>query len=381
VADDENDQSATADAFELVHAIAAKRLARRRLTVIDATNLRPEDRGRLVDLARRHHAPPVALAFDLPEDICLARNAARPGRTIPSEAVREHVRRFADSLPELEREGFRGVHVMRSTEATRTAHVTRAPLACDRRGEHGPFDIIGDIHGCLAELEALLDQLGHVATERDGGIVRAHPEGRRVIFLGDLVDRGPDSPGVLRLAMDMVAAGGALAVPGNHDMKLARKLAGRNVRIAHGLAITLEQFESIPDDRRQPFRDEVQGFLDGLPSHLWLDEGRLVAAHAGMKEDMQGRDSDAVRAFALFGESTGEIDEYGLPVRLDWAAGYRGRATVVHGHTPLSAARFVNDTICVDTGCVFGGALTALRYPERELVSVPAARVYWEPRR
>jgi protein phosphatase len=193
--------------------------------------------------------------------------------------------------------------------------------------------------------------------------------------LGDLVDRGPDVPGVLRLAINMVESGAALAVPGNHDMKLVRKLRGKDVKLTHGLAESLAQLEREPGE----FRQRVAAFIDDLVSHYVLDGGRLVVAHAGMKEPMQGRGSGKVREFALYGETTGETDEYGLPVRYDWAAEYRGKAAVVYGHTPVPEAEWLNNTICVDTGCVFGGELTALRWPERELVSVPAARVYFEP--
>ncbi|OYV35509.1 MAG: polynucleotide kinase-phosphatase [Rhodospirillales bacterium 20-64-7] len=373
VSDDETDQNATTDAFDLVNTIASKRLARRRLTVIDATSVRPEDRKHLVDLARRYHALPVAIVFDIPEAACVARNQARTDRKIPDQVVRGHVQRLRRSLRGLDREGFRGVHVIHSEAEAADATMSREPLWCDRRGEHGPFDIIGDVHGCREELETLLNRLGYA------GPARAHPDGRRAVFVGDLVDRGPDSPGVLRLVMDMVAAGNALAVPGNHDLKLVKKLSGREVKLSHGLAETMAQLEAIPEPERQVFCDEAKNFLDKLVSHLWLDGGKLVVAHAGMKEEMQGRGSGAVRGFALYGETTGETDEYGLPVRLNWAAEYRGRAMVVYGHTPTPVSEWINGTICIDTGCVFGGKLTALRYPERELVEVPAARVYMEP--
>ena len=381
VADDEMDQSATSDAFALVHTIAAKRLARRRLAVIDATSVRPEDRKQLIDLARRYHALPTAIVFDLPEKLCLARNQSRDDRRIPDRVVHDHVRLLRKSLRGLDREGFRGVHVLRSEDDVVAATVSREPLWCDRRGDHGPFDIIGDVHGCRAELDLLLDRLGYRERETEHGPVRSHAEGRRAVFVGDLVDRGPDSPGVLRLVMNMVEAGTALAVPGNHDLKLVKKLAGRDVKIAHGLAETLEQLGALPEAEQKPFCDKARVFLDKLVSHLWLDDGRLVVAHAGMKEEMQGHGSGAVRGFALYGETTGETDEYGLPVRLNWAAEYRGRAMVVYGHTPTPIAEWINNTVCIDTGCVFGAKLTALRYPEREFVDVPAARIYMEPAR
>jgi protein phosphatase len=122
-------------------------------------------------------------------------------------------------------------------------------------------------------------------------------------------------------------------------------------------------------------------FLDDLVSHYVFDDGKLVVAHAGMKESMQGRGSAKVRDFALYGETTGETDDFGLPVRYNWSADYRGKALVVYGHTPVPEPLWLNGTVNIDTGCVFGGKLTALRYPEREIVSVPAKATYYESRK
>ena len=180
---------------------------------------------------------------------------------------------------------------------------------------------------------------------------------------------------MLRIAMAMTEAGSAYVVNGNHDWKLARWMARRDVKVSHGLEDSIAQLEREDGD----FRAAVRRFLDGLPSHVWLDGGRLAVAHAGLKADMIGRGSQAVREFALYGETTGETGEFGLPVRLDWAAAYRGETSVVYGHTPTVQAEWVNDTLCIDTGCVFGGRLSALRWPERELVGVPAAMTYVEP--
>ena len=166
-------------------------------------------------------------------------------------------------------------------------------------------------------------------------------------------------------------------VQGNHDRKLERWLAGRKVTVAHGLQQTIDQLDG--QDHR--FREALPKFLEGLRSHVWLDQGRLAVAHAGLKEEMIGRGSGAVREFALFGETTGETDEFGLPVRANWAASYRGSTAVVYGHTPVVRADWVNNTICIDTGCVFGGKLTALRWPEKELVDVPAEKTWFEPLR
>ncbi len=192
------------------------------------------------------------------------------------------------------------------------------------------------------------------------------------MFLGDLVDRGPDTPGVLRLVMGMAAAGSALCVAGNHEAKLLRALRGANVQRSHGLDASLEQLAAETPE----FRAEAEQFIDGLISHYVLDGGNLVVAHAGLIERYHGRASGRVREFCLYGQTTGETDSYGLPVRYPWAAEYRGRATVLYGHTPVPAPEWVNNTLCLDTGCVFGGRLTALKYPERAVVSVPAAREY-----
>ena len=379
VADDENDQSATPAAFTLLHHIAGIRLRAGRLTVVDATNVKPEDRASLVRLAREHDVLPVAIVLDVPEGECLARNAARPDRDLAAGVVRRQRADLRRGLRGLSREGFRKVHVLDGTEEVERAVITYEKQYNDRRGDTGPFDVVGDVHGCRTELEELLTELGY-ALRRDGegrAVDAEHPAGRRAVFIGDLVDRGPDSPGVLRLVMGMVAAGHALCVPGNHEHKLVRALRGRDVQVTHGLERTLAQLEAEPEE----FRRQVEAFCDGLVSHYVLDGGALVVAHAGLKESLQGRSSGRVRSFALYGDTTGETDEFGLPVRYPWAQEYRGRATVLYGHTPVPTPEWVNNTLCLDTGCVFGGRLTALRYPERELVGVPARQTYYEPAR
>jgi protein phosphatase len=373
VSDDENDQAATRDAFDVLHFIAGKRLASGKLAVVDATNVQREARRPLVELARAHHVLPVAIVLDVPEKLCLERNAGRPDRNFGPRVVRRQRSELKRSLKGLSREGFRRVFVLRTAEQIDAAEIEREPSWTDRSWDRGPFDIIGDVHGCHHELLLLLGKLGYVVAEDGSSAV--HPEERRAVFLGDLVDRGPDVPGVLRLAMNMVETGSALCVPGNHENKLVRALTGRDVQVTHGLAESLAQLEAESPE----FRERARAFLDGLVSHLVLDDGRLVVAHAGMREEMQGRASAAVRAFALYGETTGETDEFGLPVRFPWAVEYRGKASVVYGHTPVATPEWVNNTINVDTGCVFGGALTALRYPEKELISVAAARTYYEP--
>ncbi|MGA1986070.1 MAG: polynucleotide kinase-phosphatase [Candidatus Sulfotelmatobacter sp.] len=374
VSDDENAQSATKDAFEVLHFVARKRLAGGRLTVVDATNVQPEARKPLVALAREFHVLPVAIVLNLPEKLCHERNQNRPDRQFGPHVVRNQSQQLRRSLRGLEREGFRHVFTLSPPEEVSSVRIVRQPLWNNLKHEHGPFDIIGDVHGCYDELSALLAQTGYKIESGPDGPKITPPDGRKAVFVGDLVDRGPKIPEVLRLVMRMVAEGTALCVPGNHDMKLMKKLKGRDVQMTHGLANSVLQL-----DKESPeFRQAVIKFLDDLVSHYVFDDGKLVVAHAGMKEEMQGRGSGKVRDFALYGETTGETDDYGLPVRYNWAAEYRGTAMVVYGHTPIAEPEWLNRTINIDTGCVFGGKLTALRYPERELVSVPALHTYYE---
>ena len=334
VADDVNDQSASTAAFDLLHHIVGVRL------------------------------------------VAIQRHQARTDRPFGVDVIRRQRAQVPRGVGALRKEGFRNVYLLDSEQEIADVEIVRTPLLNDRRDLHGPFDAIGDVHGCLSELLTLLDRLGYRIIRDDAGraVDAEHPDGRTAIFLGDLVDRGPDSPGVLRLAMGMTRAGHAIAIPGNHEQKLIRALDGTNVSLRHGLELTLSQLARESEE----FRDDAREWCRELVAHLVLDDGNLVVAHAGLKEAYHGRASGRVRAFSLYGDTTGESDEYGLPVRLPWAEDYRGRAVVLYGHTPTPTLDWVNNTLCLDTGCVFGGHLSALRYPERETVQVPAEPVNYD---
>jgi protein phosphatase len=381
VSDDENSQAATNDAFEVLYHIAGKRLKNGLLTVIDATNVQKETRKGLIELSKTHHCLPIAIVLDLPEKVCEERNQTRADRNFGGHVIRQQSQQLKKSIRKLKDEGFRQVYILKSLEEIDAVlEIKREKLYNDKKEVNGPFDIIGDIHGCYDELNQLLLKLGYnvtraVESDDDFGFKVIAPQNRKVIFLGDLVDRGPDSPSVLRLVMSMVNSGIAYCVPGNHDMKLHKYLNGKQVQLNHGLEVTVKQLEKETTN----FKSRVENFLYGLISHYVFDNGKLVVAHAGLKEEMQGRGSGAVRSFCMYGETTGEIDEFGLPIRYNWAKEYRGKAKVIYGHTPVPEVEWLNKTIDIDTGCVFGGKLTALRYPEEEIVSVEANMVYCEP--
>lgn len=229
----------------------------------------------------------------------------------------------------------------------------------------GGFDLIGDVHGCLSELLTLLSRLGY---GWDGQSLRA-PEGRTLVFVGDLVDRGPQVFGVLELVRRGVQQGAALSVRGNHDDRLARALAGETVKSSASLQISLTQLRPLPEAEIAAVRD----FLGGLPTRLELDGGRLLVVHAGERADLSGAEQ---ADFNVNGANTGRVSSEGVKERVDWVTPYEGAALVVYGHTPVWRAERCGQTIDIDTGCVFGGRLTALRYPEMEVVEVPAERAY-----
>ena len=327
------------------HDVVDRRLRAGGITVVDATGASREQRAELVVLAKKRNATPVAIAVGMTE-----------------WSLRE--------------QGFRRVHVLADQAAVDAVRLVAERLPNDRREETGPFDVIGDVHGCRVELEELLRELGYVVLHDDRGraVDARHPRGRKVAFVGDLVDRGPDTPGVLRLAMGMAAAGNALCVRGNHEDKLVKALRGNDVRRTHGLAESMDQLGR----ESAGFRQRVLEFCDALVPHYVLDGGALVLAHAGLPERYHGRESARMRSLAIWGENTGVSDDDGNPVRYPWAEEYEGEAVVLYGHTPVADAKWVNGTLCLDTGCVFGGKLTAMRYPEREIVSVPARRTWFE---
>ena len=350
VSDNENNQYATSDAFELLDLAAEKCLARKKLTVIDATNLKPNDRSELLAIARRQNVHAVAIVLNLPESILQQRNQERGDRCLNPKKIQKHVQDVKRSIKSLKKEGFRYVYALNSVDEIENTEIVRTKLWNNKMDEHGPFDIIGDIHGCLNELEQLLLKMGY--ENKDGQY--SHPNGRKVVFLGDFCDR---NVGVLRLVMNMVKSGNAYAVPGNHDVKLLKYLDGRTVQQTHGLDKTIAEIESAGDE----FKKETAEFIRGLISHYVFDDGKLAVAHAGIKEEYIGRTSPAIREFCLYGEKTGEEDEYGLPILNDWAADYKGRTLVVYGHVPSKRALIQNNTVRIDTGCVYGGSLTALK--------------------
>ncbi|MDD3652765.1 MAG: AAA family ATPase [Desulfotomaculaceae bacterium] len=371
VSDSETNMAASREAFKLFRFTIERRLSLSRFTVADSTALTRRARSELLRIGRKYGFNVTLLIFNIPEEVCLDRNAGRERRVI-RQGIARMQKMLRHTLQVAHSEGFDQVRVLSQEDMYNPA--LKIEIRSHEVTVPGPFDIIGDIHGCFNELNMLLDKLGY--RKRSG--YYTHPNGRKAVFPGDLTDRGPHSLDSFWLVKAMVDSGNALYIPGNHCRKLSRYLEGRNVKLANGLEKTVAEIEALPADEREFFKEEFLKLYYGAPPYLILDKGRLVVSHGGIKEDMIGKVSERVRNFCFFGDTTGETTADGLPVRRDWAKDYRGDALIVYGHTPVSKAIFVNNTIDIDQGCAMGGKLTALSYPELSLTQVPAQAAYYE---
>ncbi|MFD1735342.1 bis(5'-nucleosyl)-tetraphosphatase PrpE [Bacillus salitolerans] len=235
------------------------------------------------------------------------------------------------------------------------------------------LDIIGDIHGCYEEFVQLTEKLGY--EWRNG--IPIHPSNRKLAFVGDLTDRGPNSLQVIETVFRLVVEQEiAFYSPGNHCNKLYRFFLGRKVQVTHGLETTVAEYEALSTKDQKMIKKHFIELYEKAPLYQIVDHHKLVIAHAGIREDYIGRFDKKVQTFVLYGDITGATHPDGRPIRRDWAQHYNGKAWIVYGHTPVREPRIVNRTINIDTGAVFGGKLTALQYPEMETVSVPSSMPY-----
>jgi protein phosphatase len=367
---------ATAEALELLVQVLQARCARRLTTALDGIFVDAALRRRLLEVTTRHRRPAVAVCLRVEPELAAAR-LREAGRGISPTILQRQValiERFATGAGAAE--GWSRIVVVVETDLERRPAVRYTLPRALTYG--GPFDVVGDVHGCLPELDDLLDLLGYAPPGPDHA--RRHPEGRMAVFVGDLADRGPDSAGVFRRVLAMHAAGSALAVRGNHDAKLQRHLQGRQVQITQGLATTLEQLAEAGGD----LTVRVRGFLEGLPQVLVLAGGALVVFHAALPRDRVERKDEATRAQTTYGIVRGTTDD-GHPIRdTGWTEGWRtgpGEPVAVYGHTPVARPEWRRNALNVDGGCVFGGYLAALRFPEQGLASVSARAVYCASRK
>ena len=378
VSDREDNQQASQDAFSLMYEIVEKRLRRGLLTVLDATHLDNKSIEKIQKYAEVYKRDLYGFVFSLPLEHCLEWNQQRPDRRVPAEVLEKQYHKLPDIQAFIDQEEIPYVNFKTLEEIDKIDIEVQGTQVYSQAeqtvSEQGPFDIIGDVHGCYDELCELLTKLGYVLDIQDGHGYIHHPQRRKVIFVGDLVDRGPNSVGVINLVRQAVADGVAYVILGNHDEKLKKKLRGKKVKVRHGLETTLAELERVPESERQ----SILNFLVGLPYYSIFAGGKLVVTHAGILEKDIGEISDRIKRFCLHGDITGKTNEFGFPIRGNWAKTYQGEGLIVYGHTPVRQVHWENNSVNIDTACVFGGALTALQYPEKKCVSVNAHASYAE---
>ncbi|WP_339312488.1 polynucleotide kinase-phosphatase [Paenibacillus sp. FSL k6-2145] len=383
-------QQVSAKAFEAMEAMLATRCRLNKLTWVDATHLYPEDRERLIQVARKAHVPVIAVVLDIPEKELLERDAQREyprGR----QRVKQQVQQFKRTLRSIREDGFDASYVLKRPDEI-TFVRTSNPLVTDMGTG---IDIIGDIHGCYDEMMELIVRLGYV--DKDGSGLYRHPEGRKLVSVGDVTSRGPESLQCLLFWQRHCTAELAYMIDSNHGWKIARYLDGRDVTLSHGderVEMELLQFEQEHgQETAKRVRAELRTFLLDAPSHLVFSRNgvrQVVVAHAGIRDHFIGKQSKRIQDYCRYGDVEG-TDEQGRPVRKDWYVDHNSGECIVWGHDPRPYPTIVNDTVNIDQGVVFGGMLTAWRMPEREAVSVPAKQDYagdpdsplkrWEQRR
>lgn len=368
ISGDSMNQSVNEDAFDSLYYILDKRLKNYQTTIIDATNTTYNERKKILEIAKANNVQNVAIVINIDESIIFERQ--KKLERVKPDKLKKQITNVKKSISGLKSEGYRYVYILNSIEEINDSTIEVFPMYSNMKHISGPFDIIGDVHGCYNELVKLLNKLGYI--ESDG--IYKHPENRKLIFLGDLMDRGNENIKTIELIMNLVKNNIAFCVMGNHDFKFLKKINDRT-NLNNGLEITLKEFDSIQDEDR---KNTIIEFIKELKSYYVFDNGNLVVSHAGIKEEYINRSSGKIRSFCLFGETTNEKDQYGYPVRIDWAKSYKGKPMIVYGHIPHNLPYIINNTYNIDTGCCFGNKLTALRYPERELVSVDALEEYCE---
>jgi protein phosphatase len=367
ISGDAGNQNVSREAFDILYTLVDVKMRHGFPVVIDNLNHNARSRRDWFKLADKYGYKKIAIVFDhVDNNVCQAQNAGRK-RVVPADIVKKSVETFFDGLKHLAEDDINEIihassvnepFVFQDTSVVNSVEIVDKAV------------IIGDTHGCLPELIALIEDL------RIKGLL----DGRKIVFVGDFADRGPSNAGTLEYIMNLVEQGLALAVRGNHDDKLRRYLMGNNIKLGHGIAETVNQIEAREDAKE--FKAKLLNFISSLPLYLVLDGGKLVVAHAGIEDSMIGKDDKgAIRTFCLFGKITGNKDENGFPERLDWAAERvvnENSPWIVYGHAAQTNGKpyIINKTANVDTACCFGGKLTAFVYPEAETVSVDAYAKY-----
>ncbi|WP_214842457.1 polynucleotide kinase-phosphatase [Exiguobacterium sp. s150] len=368
-------QDISTEAFALMTLLIEARARLNKLTIIDATHLYASDRKKYIELAHRLHQPIYALVLDIAQPILLERDRLRDfprgGRR-----VKQQVQVFNREKRTIKREGFNQIHVISDVSQVNVERENMNPLHLS--SERG-IDVIGDIHGCFDEFLELLERLGY--RPNDEGLY-VHPEGRVFLSLGDIMSRGPKSLETIEFFIRHVEADIAHMIDSNHGWKVFRWLEGRNVTMKHGDELFVEELQMYEkqkgSDATETLKSSMKRLLKHAPSHYVLtkqDIPTAVCVHAGIRDEFIGKTSRDISDFCRYGDNEG-FDEAGKPIRKDWTVQHKSKTLIIWGHDPRPRPLRLNHTINIDQGVVFGGRLTAFRYPEQTIVQVEAKQDY-----
>lgn len=364
------------DAFETMEFLLGKRCQLNKLSIIDATNLKEEEREQYIRLGKKYHVPVVAIVLNIAEKELIRRDNHRD---FPrgKKRIKQQYQHFKRTLHSIKKEGFQRTYRLDESEIECLEVVRRQnPLVID---VGSGIDFIGDIHGCFEEFIELLDRLGY-KENIEGYYI--HPGGRKILSLGDIMSRGPRSLETMQFFKKHVDAGHAYMIDSNHGWKIARWLDGRKVKLAHGdekVGAEFGEYENkYGKEAAEQLKNELKDLLMAAKSHLIIQKNGVnvaVAAHAGIKDHYIGKQSPRIADFCRYGDSDG-LDVNGKPIRKDWTIHHKSSELIMWGHDPKPQPLLTNNTLNIDQGVVFGGMLTAYRFPEKQFVSVGAKMDY-----
>lgn len=369
-------QKISEEAFSLMDLTIEKRCKLNKLTFVDATNLFSEDRKKYITIARKHHVPIVAIVMDVEQDVLLERDKIRDTPR-GKQKINQQYQTFKRERRFIKKEGYLATYfILNNTDYIEIIRKSNNPIEIEVKNG---IDIIGDIHGCYQEFLKLLVKLGYEINEKGYYV---HPAGRKFLSLGDIMSRGPKSLETMQFFLRHVKKGLAYMIDSNHGWKIARWLEGKKVTLNHGDELVEEEFkhfkEQYGEEHTLELKQSLKELLLNAPSHYILTKNHvptLVCTHAGIKDEFIGKQSIDISDFCRYGDVDG-FDEEGKPIRRDWSIHHKSNILIVWGHDPKPKPLIINNTINIDQGVVFGGELTAIRYPEKEYVSVQALENY-----
>lgn len=369
-------QHISKEAFEAMDYMVEKRCQLNKLTIVDATHLQAQDRLKYIQIARNNNVPISIIAIEASEDKLLKWDEKRE-HPRGKKRIRQQLQMFKRQVRFLKKEGYSAQYVWKAEELDNISFERKTNRMKLEVGNG--LDIIGDIHGCYDEFIELLTTIGY---EQNAEGYYIHPEGRKIVSVGDVMSRGPKSLNVLEFFSRHIDADLAYMIDSNHGWKIARWLDGRKVNMLHGDEKLVEEFAHFEEvygiEKTQEQKAIFKQMLLRAPSHYVLQKNGVqaaVVAHAGIKDEYVGKHSSAISDFCRYGDVQG-FDKNGKPIRKDWYYGHQSKQLIIWGHDPKPMPIFVQNTVNIDQGVVFGGNLTAFHYPERKFTSVAAKRDY-----